>query len=87
MIPELEKEFPEGSDLTLLNTYYQYPAFEDGKKISDDFIVLVFRDNSTGITHHKIINKPTYTYYLMNDDQEIPNYNKLSILVNCHSPF
>ena len=79
MIPELEKEFPEGSDLTLLNTYYQYPTFEDGKKISDDFIVLVFRDNSTGITHHKIINKPTYTYYLMNDDQEIPNYNKLFI--------
>jgi DNA polymerase elongation subunit (family B) len=79
MLKELEDKYPEGSDLTLFNTFYQYPIYQDGKKISDDFLVLVYKDNTTGQKHHKIINKPTYTYYLMNDDQEIPNYNKLFI--------
>ena len=79
MIRELEVKYPEGSDLTLLNTFYQFPIYEDGKKKSDDFIVLVYKDNSTGEKHHEIIFRPTYTYYLLNDDQEIPNYNKLFI--------
>ena len=79
MLKELEWEYPEGSDLTLLNTFYNYPIYEDGKKVSDDFIILVFKDNTTGEKHHIIIKKPTYTYYIMNDDEEIPNYNKLFI--------
>lgn len=79
MLRELEDIYPEGSNLTLLNTFYQYPIYEDGKKVSDDFIVLVYKDNDTGQKHHKVIFNPTYTYYIMNDDQEIPNYNKLFI--------
>ena len=79
MLKELESIYPEGSDLTILNTYYQYPVYEDGKKVSDDFIVLVYKDNKTGVKHNKVITNPTYTYYLMNDDEEIPNYNKLFI--------
>ena len=79
MLKELEQIYPEGSDLTILNTFYQYPIYEDGKKVSDDFLVLVYKDNDTGQKHYKIIEKPTYTYYLMNDEEEIPNYNKLFI--------
>ena len=79
MLPELERKYPEGSDLTLMNTYYQHPIWEDKKKISDDFLVLVYKDNTTGEKHHEIINKPSYTYYLMKNEEEIPNYNKLFI--------
>ena len=79
MIPELEKKYPEGSDLTLMNTHYQYPVYEDGKKISDDMLIMVYRDNKTGIKYHEIIKKPSYTYYIMNDSEEVPNYNKLFI--------
>ena len=79
MLKELEEKYPEGSDLTLFNTFYQYPIYQDGKKVSDDFLVLVYKDNNTGKKHHEIIMKPSYTYYLMNDDQEVPNYNKLFI--------
>ena len=49
MIPELEAIHKEGSDLTIMNTFYQYPLFEDGKKICDDFLALVYKDNNTGI--------------------------------------
>lgn len=79
MLKELEEKYPEGSDLTLFNTFYQYPIYQDGKKVSDDFLVLVYKDNNTGKKQHEIIMKPSYTYYLMNDDQEVPNYNKLFI--------
>ena len=79
MLRELEVKYPEGYDLTLLNTFYQYPIYQDGKKVSDDFIVLVYKDNVTGEKHHEIIFSPTYTYYIMNEDEEIPNYNKLFI--------
>lgn len=77
----LEKDYPKGSDLTILNTYYQYPKFdsETHKKISDDFIILVYRDNKTGITHHKTIMHPDYIYYKLNDDEEPTDYPKLFI--------
>lgn len=81
LLYQLEKEYPSGSDLTILNTYYQYPKFdpETHKKISDDFIIIVYRDNKTGITKHKTIFKPDYIYYKLNDDQEQTDYPKLFI--------
>ena len=39
MIPELLSIYPEGSDITIMNTFYQYAVWEDGKKLSDDFII------------------------------------------------
>lgn len=81
MLYALEKEYPPGSDLTILNTYYQYPKYdpETHKKISDDFIILVFKDNTTGITHHKTIYNPEYTYYKLNDDVPQTDYPLLFI--------
>ena len=80
-LPELEKIYPPGSDLTLLNTYYQYPKYdpENHKKISDDFIILVYKDNKTGVTKHTTIYKPDYIYYKLNDDEEQTEYPRLFI--------
>ena len=41
MIPELLERYPEGSDITIMNAYYQYAIFQDNSKICDDFIALV----------------------------------------------
>lgn len=80
MIEELEHERPMGSDITIMNTYYQYPVFQDGKKLSDDFIVLVYKDNQTGKTFNKVITKPTYTYYIAKPGVELdPDYHELFI--------
>lgn len=79
MIPELLAEYPEGYDLTLLNTHYQFPVFKDGKKISDDFIVLVYRDNVKNITRYKVIFEPTYTYYKLKDTEQSVDYSRLFI--------
>ena len=81
MLYAMEKDFPKGSDLTIMNTYYQYPKFdpETHKKISDDFMILVFRDNKTGRTYHKVIYKPDYIYYKLNDDIQPTDYPLLFI--------
>ena len=79
MIPELLLEYPEGYDLTLLNTHYQFPIFEDGKKISDDFIILIYRDNIANVVKHKIIYEPTYTYYKLKDTEQSVDYSRLFI--------
>jgi DNA polymerase elongation subunit (family B) len=78
MIAELEHEYPVGSDLTIMNTFYQYPVYQDGKKLSDDFLVLVYKNNETGKLHNKILVKPEYTYYKCKPGIE-PDYNYLFI--------
>ena len=45
LLPELETEYPEGSDITIMNTYYSYPTYEDGRKVSDDYMFLIYKDN------------------------------------------
>ena len=78
MIPELLSEYPMGSDLTILNTFYQYPTYEDGKKKNDDFLIIVYQDNKTGIKNYKVIKTPTYTYYKVKPGNEV-NYCRLFI--------
>ena len=79
MIPELEKIYPEGSDITIMNTHYSYPKFEDGRKIEDDHMFIVYKDNSTRKKGHIIINSPKYTFYKIKDGIEVPRYNQLFI--------
>ena len=78
MIPELLSKYPEGADLTIMNTYYQFPVFNEGKKVHDDFIVLVYKDNTTGQKHYEVINEPQYTYYVAKD-RGTCDYSKLFI--------
>lgn len=77
MISDLEKKYPEGSDITIMNTYYQYPLWEDGKKLMDDFITIVYKDNKTGKKDYINIKKPTYTYYKYKEGVQAPLYNQL----------
>ena len=79
MIPELLEQYPEGSDLTIMNTFYQFPIFEEGKKICDDFIVLVYKDNKTKEKGYRIISKPEYTYYKVKDEKDRLDYSRLFI--------
>ena len=43
------KNYPTGSDLTILNTIYSYPT-KDKKngKWSKDKLLIIFKDNTTG---------------------------------------
>ena len=79
MIPELESVYPEGSDLTIMNTNYSYPEYMDGKKVADDKMILVYKDNKTKKKGYKVIQKPTYTFYKIKEGLPIPNYNQLFI--------
>ena len=67
MLPEIEARYPEGSDITIMNTYYQYPLYNEGKKINDDFIAIVYKNNETKKKEYKIIMKPNYSYYKLKD--------------------
>mgnify|MGYP003292728986 FL=1 len=80
MIPELEKLYPEGSDITIINTYYDYPRYSDGHKESDGYIFLVYKDNNTGKKGYKIISDPNYTFYILkNPEKDHVYYNRLFI--------
>lgn len=79
LLPELEDIYPEGSDITIMNTYYSYPQFEDGKKIADDYLFMVYKDNRTLQKKYKIIQKPNYTYYRLKEGEPIPNYSQMFI--------
>ena len=79
LLPELENEWPEGSDITIMNTYYSYPIFEDGHKIADDHMFIVYKDNNTGKKRYKIISKPNYTFYKLKDGVLEENYCQLFV--------
>ena len=58
LIPELECKYPEGSDLTIMNTFYSYPVYgEGGRKEFDDMMILVYKNNETKEKEYKIIYK------------------------------
>ena len=79
LLPELERQYPEKSDLTIMNTYYSFPIYVDGKKIFPDYMFLVYKDNKTQEKKYKIISEPNYTYYKIKDGVEVPRYNQLFI--------
>ena len=79
MIPELLNKYPENSNITIMNTFYQFPRFENGKKASDDFIVLVYKNNETDKKDYVVINKPTYTYYKLKEKEVSVDYSRLFI--------
>lgn len=79
LIPELENEYPEGSDITIMNCYYQYPKYTEGRKEEEDHLVLVYKDNKTSINKYRVIDKPDYTFYRLKQGIPIPNYNQLFV--------
>lgn len=79
LLPELENQYPEGSDITIMNTYYSYPMFEDGRKVADDYMFITYKDNSTGQKGFRIIEKPNYTFYKLKEGVPSTDYNLLFI--------
>ena len=73
----LLKGYPKGSDITILNCFYNKPSKneETGKK-EDDFLTVLFRDNKTGKKKHQVVTKPTYEYFI---SKETPDYPLLFI--------
>lgn len=55
--------YPEGSDLTIIDTAYIGRRKDDNGKYQKDYISIVFKDNTTGLKHNHIIYEPKYTYY------------------------
>ena len=79
MLPELEEKYPVGSDITIMNSYYNYPVFQDGKKVMDDVLALVYKDNKTSKKDFITIQKPYYTFYKLKDGIDVPVYNQLFV--------
>ena len=69
--------YPNGSDLTILNCFYQYATKDEEGKRVPDYLVIVYRDNVTGKKNHEIIQNPDFTFYITKN--QAPNYNQLFI--------
>lgn len=61
-------QYKPGSDLTIMNAYYQYGLKLSETERMDDFIAIVYKDNQTGKKGHEIIWKPDYTFYKAKDN-------------------
>lgn len=61
--------YPEGSDITLMNTIYNYPQKIDEKTWAPDNITLIYKDNITGEKGHVTIEKPDHEFYKVHDDK------------------
>ena len=74
----LVEGYPEGSDLTIINSYYIKPTKEivfdnqgyEREQWTKDYIVLVYKDNKNGTKGHQIIREPDYNYYIAKPDKK-----------------
>ena len=78
MIEKILKKYPPGSDITLMDCFYQYRLKNDDGSYSDDFIAIVIKNNETRKKEHFIIKKPKYKFYILNEGEDY-SYNKLFI--------
>lgn len=85
MLEKLFKKYPIGSDITIMNTMYQYRQPDETGKWQSDYIALVYKDNTTGKKDHLILKNPTYIYYLLKDGYKY-DYNRLFIESNKVTP-
>lgn len=72
-------KYPEGSDLTILNTIYQRAKKDEATgKWGKDSIIIIFKDNVSGKKGYSYIVDPDYHYYKLKPN--IPaEYNKLYV--------
>ena len=72
--------YPEGSNITILNTAYTGRHKNEQTGDTDpDFIAILFRDNETGCKKVHVIYEPLYTFYLLKDGYQIPDYTMFFI--------
>ena len=70
----LIKGYPDGSDITILNTAYHYSRKQEDGKYSKDNLMITFRNNTTGKKDHVVIEEPEYEFYMANDDVLIDHH-------------
>lgn len=56
--------YPKGSDITIMNTSYIGKTKNEDGKFENDYIAILFRDNTTGAKYTHIIYEPEYTFYV-----------------------
>lgn len=59
--------YKEGSDITVMNTYYSKPYKDEYGDWQDDEITLVYKDNTTGQKARHTIKKPDHEFYVLKD--------------------
>jgi hypothetical protein len=69
--------YPEGSDLTILNTAYIGRTKNQNTDMWEkDYISILFRDNKTGAKKVHIIEEPLHTFYAVDETKRaIPSYS------------
>ena len=68
--PQLINGYPIGSNLTILDCSYRYPRKDivTGRTIPDS-VLIIYKDNDTGVKKFQLIEKPEYAYYFRNTDK------------------
>lgn len=67
--------YPKGSNITILNTMYQGRRRDQKtNKITEDFLMILFKDNETGEKKIHTIYSPEYTFYKIKDEF-VTDYN------------
>lgn len=88
------KGYPDGSDITVLDTVYTKPRKDPNTgKWDKSKMDIVFKDNITGLKHHQVITDPMFEFYMVNDDVYLepnvfPKYMPKELLhpVRCKYP-
>lgn len=69
MLEKLLKQYPSGSDITIMNTMYvKRMQNQETGNYEPDFMVIVYKDNSTGKKDHIVIQNPKYKFYKLKDN-------------------
>ena len=68
--------YPDGYNLSLLNTIYHYPFKDNNNKWNPDAIDLIVKDNNTGEKFLETIESPPYEFFMVLDKYYIQEYDK-----------
>lgn len=72
MIPGYE----DGANITIMNALYKrMEKNESTGKWEDDYLTLVYKDNTTGKKDTVTIPCPDYEYYILKPELQVPDYN------------
>lgn len=69
------KLFQPNANITVLNTVYKRPSKDETTgKWNESTMTVLYKDNLTGLKHHEVIKRPTYEFYMANDDVYVPHH-------------
>lgn len=69
------KGYPKGSDITILNTSYtRKKKGNENEEPEDDYLFILFKNNTTGEKDYCVKYRPSYTYYMTKDKQKLSHH-------------